>query len=293
MLREAGHEVTGCTRSAERASLIRDLGAEPVVADAFDAEALKSAVVEARPEAVIHQLTSIPKAVDPKRFAEQFEVNNRLRSQGTRNLVDAAVAAGATRLIAQSIAFAYAQTGRLHSEDDPLALDSPGPFGDTVSALVDLEQAVTQTEGIDGIVLRYGYFYGPGTSFASDGAQSELVRRRRFPLVGKSEGVFSFIHIDDAAAATVRSLDQGAPGIYNIVDDEPAEVNQWLPYLAEVLGAPRPRKVPVFLARMFGGSFGVQYMTRTEGAANEKAKRELGLGLRYPSWRQGFREALG
>ena len=293
MLRAAGHEVTGSTRSEERAGLIRDLGAEPVVVDAFDAAALTSALADARPDAVIHQLTSIPKAVDPKRFAEQFEENNRLRSQGTRNLCEAARAAGATRLIAQSISFAYAQTGRIHSEDDPLALDSPGPFGDTVSALLDLEQAVTQTDGIDGIVLRYGYFYGPGTSFAANGAQSELVRRRRFPLVGKSEGVFSFVHIDDAAAATVRALDQGAPGIYNIVDDEPAAVNEWLPYLAEVLGAPRPRRVPVFLARMFGGSFGVQYMTRTEGASNEKAKRELGLGLRYPSWRQGFREALG
>jgi 2-alkyl-3-oxoalkanoate reductase len=172
-------------------------------------------------------------------------------------------------------------------------VDSPGPFGDTVGALMDLEDAVTETGGIDGLVLRYGYFYGPGTSFASDGAQSELVRRRRFPLVGKSEGVFSFIHIDDAAAATVRALDQGAPGIYNIVDDEPAAVSEWLPYLAEVLGAPAPRRVPLFLARMLGGTFGAQYVTRTEGATNEKAKRDLDLGLRYPSWRQGFREALG
>jgi nucleoside-diphosphate-sugar epimerase len=293
MLREAGHEVTGTTRSEERAGLIRDLGAQPVVVDALDAEALVDAVGLAHPDAVIHQLTSIPKAVDPKRFAEQFAANNRLRREGTRNLVDAARAAEVPRLIAQSIAFAYAQKGGLHDEDDPLAVDSPGPFGDTVGALVDLEDAVTETGGINGLVLRYGYFYGPGTSFASDGAQSELVRRRRFPLVGKSEGVFSFIHIDDAAAATVRALDQGAPGIYNIVDDEPAAVSEWLPYLAEVLGAPAPRRVPLFLARMLGGTFGAQYVTRTEGATNEKAKRDLDLGLRYPSWRQGFREALG
>jgi nucleoside-diphosphate-sugar epimerase len=285
-----GHEVVGMTRKEERTDLIRDLGAEPVVADAFDLDGLRQAVADARPEVVIHELTDIPRSIDPKKFAEQFEVNNRLRREGTRNLVAAAQAAGARRLIAQSIAFVYAYGGGvLHREEDPLALE----LGDIVTAVADLEEAVVGADGIEGVVLRYGYFYGPGTSYASDGAQAEMVRKRRFPIVGHGAGVFPFIHVDDAAAATVRALDRGGPGIYNVVDDDPAPVHEWLPVLADALGAKKPWRVPVFLARWIGGDYAVQLMTRAEGATNAKAKDELGLELRFPSWRRGFAEALG
>ncbi len=290
MLREAGHEVTGTTRKEDSASLIRDLGAEPVIVDMFDPDAVKQAVAAAQPEVVIHQLTSIPQAMNPKRIAEEFATNNRLRREGTRNLVDAAKAAGARRIVAQSFGQAYAPgPGGLRVETDPLAVE----IGDIVQAIADLEQAVTQTEGIEGIAFRYGYFYGPGTGYASDGAQAEALRKRRLPIVGKGGGVHSFIHVDDAAAAAVRALDQGSPGIYNVADDDPAPVTEWVPYLAEVLGAPKPRSVPVFIARWFGGEYGVNFMTRSQGISNEKAKRELALGLRYASWRQGFKEALG
>jgi nucleoside-diphosphate-sugar epimerase len=290
MLREAGHEVTGTTRKEDSASLIRDLGAEPVIVDMFDGEAVKQAVAAVQPEVVIHQLTSIPQAMNPKRIAQEFATNNRLRREGTRNLVDAAKAAGARRIVAQSFGQAYAPgPSGLRVETDPLALE----MGDVVQAIADLEQAVTQTEGIEGVALRYGYFYGPGTGYASDGAQSEALRKRRLPIVGKGGGVHSFIHVDDAAAAAMRALDQGSPGIYNVADDDPAPVTEWVPYLAEVLGAPKPRSVPVFVARWFGGEYGVNFMTRSQGISNEKAKRELALGLRYPSWRQGFKEALG
>jgi nucleoside-diphosphate-sugar epimerase len=285
-----GHEVVGTTRKEERTGLIRELGAEAVVADAFDADGLRRAVADAQPEVVIHELTDIPSSIDPKRFTEHFERNNRLRREGTRNLVGAAQAAGARRMIAQSIAFVYRYGGGvLHTEADPLALE----MGDIVRAVADLEDAVTGTEGIEGIVLRYGYFYGPGTSYASDGAQSLMVRSRRFPIVGDGSGVFPFIHVDDAAAATVRAIDHGAPGFYNIVDDDPAPVREWLPVFAQALGAKKPRRVPVFLARWIGGDYAVQMMTRSEGASNRKAKDELGLELRFPSWRRGFVEALG
>jgi 2-alkyl-3-oxoalkanoate reductase len=289
MLREAGHEVTGSTRKEDSASLIRDLGGEPAIVDMFDADAVKQAVAAAQPEVVIHQLTSIPRAMNPKRILEEFETNNRLRREGTRNLVEGAKAAGARRIVAQSFGQAYAPGSGLRVETDPLAVEQ----GDIVRAIADLEQTVTEADGIEGLALRYGFFYGPGSSYASDGAQAEALRKRRFPIVGKGEGVHSFIHVDDAAAAAVRAMDQGSPGIYNVADDEPALVADWLPYLAEVLGAPKPRRVPVFIAKWFGGEYGVNFMTRSQGISNEKAKRELALGLRYPSWRQGFREALG
>lgn len=289
MLREAGHEVTGTTRKEDSASLIRDLGAEPVIVDMFDTDAVKQAVAAAQPEVVIHQLTSIPRAMNPKRILEEFETNNRLRREGTRNLVEAAMAAGARRIVAQSFGQAYAPGSGLRVETDPLAVEQ----GDIVRAIADLEHAVTEADGIEGLALRYGFFYGPGSSYAADGAQAEALRRRRFPIVGRGEGVHSFIHVDDAAAAAVRAMDQGSPGIYNVADDDPAPVADWLPCLAESLGAPPPRRVPVFVARWFGGEYGVNFMTRSQGISNEKAKRELALGLRYPSWRQGFREALG
>jgi nucleoside-diphosphate-sugar epimerase len=261
-----------------------------VVVDAFEPRRLQAIVAEARPEVVIHELTAIPKSFNP----DEFERNNRLRREGTRNLMDAAEAAGARRVVAQSVAFMYAHGGgELHDEADLLAVDLPDPGGDTVRAIADLESAVTGTEGVEGVVLRYGYFYGPGTSYAADGAQGKMLMAGRFPIVGDGSGVFSFIHLDDAAAATVRALTQGEPGIYNVVDDDPAPQREWLPALAKALGAPEPRRVPKVLARLVGGRYAVQMLTRSQGASNAKAHRELGLELRYPSWRTGFIEGFG
>jgi nucleoside-diphosphate-sugar epimerase len=294
LLRGAGHEVIGMTRSDEKAGALREAGAEPVVCDAFDPEALRDAVAGARPDAVVHELTDIPQALDPRRFEEQFASTDRLRSEGTRNLVDAALAAGARRMVAQSVAFAYEPAGETPKEEsDPLFLDSPQPWRRSMHAIRDLEEAVTGTGGIEGVVLRYGFFYGPGTAYASDGHLARLVRARRLPIVGRGSGVYSFIHVDDAARATLLALDSGAPGVYNVVDDEPAGVADWLPIYAQALGAKRPRRVPVFAARLAAGRYGVYLMTAVRGASNAKAKGELGWEPRYPSWRQGFREALG
>ena len=294
LLREAGHEVVGMTRTQDKTRMLEEAGAEPVVCDAFDRDGVREAVVAARPDAVVHELTDIPDSVDPRKFEKQFETTDRLRSEGTRNLVDAAVAAGARRIVAQSIGFAYEPGGELaKSEDEPLYLDAPEPWHRSVHAIHDLEQAVTGTRGIDGVVLRYGFFYGTDTAYAFDGSIGQLVRKRRMPIVGRGTGVYSFIHIEDAARATVLALDRGAPGVYNVVDDEPALVGEWLPLYAEALRAKPPRRVPVFLARLVAGAYGVYVMTALAGASNAKAKAELGFEPRYPSWRQGFGEALG
>ena len=291
---EDGHEVVGMTRAEAKADLVRELGAEPAIANAFDADRLRQVVAAARPEVVVHELTDIPSSINPRRFGEQFGLTNRLRREGTRNLVEAARAAGARRIVAQSVAFAYARKGSgLRVEEDPLALDEPPPWGDAVQAVGALEATVTGAEGMEGVVLRYGYFYGPGTSYASDGAQSEMVRRRRFPIVGEGSGLFSFIHVDDAAGATAGAISHGAPGVYNVVDDDPAPVREWLPELARALGAKRPLRVPVFLARVVAGEYAVNLLTRSEGASNRKAKDELGLELRLHSWRRGFVDAPG
>jgi nucleoside-diphosphate-sugar epimerase len=291
-LLERGHHVTGMTRSEEKLAALRATGAEAVVADALDREAVQAVVREARPDAVIHQLTSIPARIDPRRLERDFELNDRLRSEGTRILVQAARAAGASRILAQSIAFAYAPgpAGTLHREDDPLHLDAPEPFRRSANAVHDLERTVADAGGI---VLRYGYFYGPGSAISPTGSMAADLARRRLPIVGRGEGVWSFIHVDDAALATVAALEAGAPGAYNIVDEDPAPVAQWLPALAAALRAPRPLRVPALIARLAAGSYGVSIMTGAQGASNELAKRELGWTPRYPSWREGFRTALG
>ena len=293
-LLEAGHDVTAMTRRAERGAALRDAGAAPAVCDVFDAEELRAAVERARPEVVVHELTDLPPALDPRKMEEQAAGNDRIRTEGTRNLVAAAVAAGAQRLVAQSIAFAYAPMGEgLKREDDPLWDDAPWPWSRSVAALRELDDAVMGTEGIDGLVLRYGFFYGPGTAYAPGGFFDREVRRRRFPVVGKGSGVFSFVHVDDAADATVAAVARGAPGIYNVVDDEPAPLREWLPVYADALGAKRPRRVPRFLARLVAGEYAVALATDLRGASNGRAKAELGWAPRYSSWRQGFREAAG
>ncbi|HEY3759726.1 MAG TPA: NAD(P)-dependent oxidoreductase [Solirubrobacteraceae bacterium] len=289
-----GHQVTGMTRSPQRARELQTAGAEAVIADALEREAVHAAVVQARPEAVIHQLTAIPALIDPRTIARDFVLTNRLRSEGTRHLVAAAQAAGAQRFIAQSIAFAYAPgpPGTTHDERDPLLSEQQAPksFKGAARALGELEQAVL---GANGTVLRYGYFYGPGNSIARDGTLAAELQRRRVPVVGGGRGVWSFIHIADAARATVAALTHNGPAVFNIVDDEPAPVAEWLPALAQALGAPRPWRVPTFIARPLAGNYGIETMTRAQGASNELAKRELGWQPRYASWREGFRDGLG
>jgi 2-alkyl-3-oxoalkanoate reductase len=291
MLVAAGHEVTGMTRTPEKLDALRASGAEAVVADALDAAAVRAAVADARPDAVIHQLTSLPQRIDPRRIERDFVLNDRLRTEGTRHLVEAAQAAGAGRIVAQSIAFSYAPgpPGTVHRERDPMLLDAPRPYTRSARAIVELERTVL---GAGGVVLRYGYFYGPGSSISRGGSTAQDVARRRLPIVGAGTGVWSFIHVDDAAGATVLALTRGASGSYNVVDDEPAAVSEWLPVLAESLGAPRPWRVPAFIARPVAGSYGVRVMTRAQGASNELAKRELGWAPAHPSWREGFRTAL-
>src|SRR5688500_16619284 len=292
-LHDAGHEVTGMTRSEERAASVHALGAEAAVGDAFDADAVARAVAAARPDVVINQLTDIPKAINPRKMAEQFETNDRLRREGTRNLMHAAEAAGATRLISQSIAFAYAPAETLRSEDDPLFEEAAEPWGRNVAAVRALEEATLGSSSVDGVVLRYGYFYGPGSAYAGDGPTAAVVRRRAFPIVGGGTAVSSFIHVDDAASATVAAVERGGPGIYNVVDDDPAPVSEWLPEYAAALEARPPRRVPRFAARIGGGRLAVYMTTGLQGATNAKAKRDLGWEPRWKSWRQGFREALG
>jgi len=289
-----GHEVTGMTRSPERLQVLRAAGADGVVADAFDADALRRVVIDARPDAVIHQLTSIPSRIDPRKIKRDFAVNDRLRTEGTANLVAAAEAAGATRLVAQSVAFFYAPgpPGTVHAESDPLLRgeQAPGPVKRSAEALVSLERTVLEAGGT---VLRYGYLYGPGSAISREGSTGREVARGRLPVVGSGAGVWSFVHVDDAATATVAALDAGKPGVFNIVDDDPARVADWVPALAAALQARKPRKAPALLARALAGSYGVAIMTQAQGASNALAKRELGWSPRHASWREGFQTALG
>ena len=293
MLIEAGHEVTGMTRSSSKAEALSDAGATPVVCDVFDAPALHAAVVAAAPEVVVHQLTDLPPNVDPRKMEKQTRGNDRIRVEGTANLLAAALAAGARRMVAQSIAFAYAPGGGIKDEQEPLYDDAEEPWSRSIRAVHELERLVTQSDGIEGLVLRYGFFYGPGSSYASDGYYARQVRSRRFPVVGSGTGVFSFVHVDDAAGAAVAAVERGWPGIYNVVDDEPAALSEWLPHYAQALGAKKPFRVPELIARLVAGKRAVEMATGLAGASNQRAKRELQWRLRYPSWRQGFREALG
>lgn len=285
-----GHEVTGMTRREQRAEQLRAAGAEAVVCDVYDAKRLREAVVAARPEAVVHLLTALPPKFSPK---ADLGPTNRVRTVGTRNLLAAARAAGARRLVAESIAFAYAPTGeRVKDEEAELFLDAPGSFGETVAALADLERQALGAEGIEGVVLRYGFLYGPGTYYAADGSAAADTRKRRAPVVGEGTGVFSFVHVDDAASAAVAALERGAPGVYNVADDDPAPLSEWQPAYAQALGAKPPRRLPVWLARLLAGGNAALMATQLRGASNAKAKRELGWAPAHPSWRQGFADSL-
>ena len=295
LLVERGHQVTGMTRTAGKAAGLRAAGAEPVVADALDRDAVLAAVVAARPEVVVHELTALAEMTDFRKLDQGFALTNRLRTEGTNHLLAAARAAGARRFVAQSFAgWPFARVGGpVKTEDDPLDPDPPAQLRRTLDAIRHLESAVLGAEGLEGVVLRYGGFYGPGTSAGEGGFMLEDLRRRRFPLVGAGTGVWSFVHIDDAATATVAAVERGAPGIYQIVDDDPAPVSEWLPALAAAVGARPPRRVPAWVARLAGGAHGVVLMTEVRGASNAKARRELGWRPAWPSWRQGFRAGLG
>jgi nucleoside-diphosphate-sugar epimerase len=297
-----GHEVVGMTRSASKQDLVRSLGARPVVADALDPDAVARAVASAQPEVIVHQLTALsgPMSARDARHPERFEgaiLTNRLRTEGTDHLLAAGRAVGARRFVAQSFgALRSARTGGpALTEADPLEPDSPAPPRSAVEAILYLEQAVTSIEWGAGLALRYGGFYGPGTgvSLAPDAQLAAPIRKRRFPIVGNGGGVWSYIHIEDAAAATAVAVERGRPGVYNIVDDDPAPVRDWLPVLASALDAKPPRRVPRWLGRLAAGETATAMMTEVRGASNEKAKRELGWQLRYPSWRQGFAQGLG
>ena len=288
----AGHQVTGMTSKAENAAPVEAAGATAVVCDALDATAVEAAVRDAGPEVVISQLTRLPREYNPRKI--DYGPTNRARAEGGHNLIQASRAAGVRRFVTQSIAFIYAPEGEMVKDEEGRPwTDAPEPFRDGADSTLAHEREATQTPELEGIVLRYGQLYGPATYYARDGSVAEQVRRRRFPIVGRGEGVFSFVHTDDAASATVASLDRGAPGIYNIVDDEPAPVREWLPVLADALGAGPPRHFPRWLARLFAGEMVVRMGTESRGASNAKAKRELGWELKNPSWRQGFWAAYG
>jgi len=289
----AGHEVHGMTRSESKQAMLCDLGAVPVIADALDPDQVAEAVARAKPEVIVHQLTSIG-ALDLRHFDRAFALTNRLRTEGTDYLLSAGQAVEVRRFVAQGIGTygAYVRTGGpVKSEDDPLDPAPAREMRETMAAIRHLEEAVLGARWTEGIVLRYGAFYGPGTSLGPGGEQFELVRRRKVPLVGDGGGVWSFIHVADAAEATVAAVEHGSRGVYNVVDDDPAPAAEWLPALARTLGGKKPMRVPRFVGRLFAGETGVMMMTELRGASNAKAKRDLGWQPKHASWRQGFAAA--
>jgi 2-alkyl-3-oxoalkanoate reductase len=276
MLLERGDTVIGTTTNPAKSHDVEAMGAEPVVVDILDRAATVAAVAKAKPDVVMHQATALTAGIDVRRMDRSFAQTNRLRTAGTDHLLAAAVEAGAARIIVQSY------SGLLES-------DPPASARRTVDAVRHIDDTVPGARGIEGLVLRYGSFYGPGTSIGPGGEITEMVRRRRFPIVGDGGGVWSFVHVADAAAAAVSAIDRGAPGVYHVVDDEPAPVREWLPVLAETLGAQPPRHVPAAVARLLIGANGVRMMTATLGSSNAKAKTELGWTPAHPTWREGFR----
>ena len=297
-----GHEVVGMTRSASKQDLVRSLGARPVVADALDPDAVAQAVASAEPEVIVHQLTALSGKMSARDMRHPDRsvaatMTNRLRTEATDHLLAAGRAAGARRFVAQSfVAFRFARTGGpVQTEADPIDPNPPAALRTGQAAILHLEQAVTTIEWGEGLVLRYGGFYGPGTgiSLAPDAVMAAPIRKRRFPIVGGGGGVWSHVHIEDAAAATAAAVERGRPGIYNVVDDDPAPVREWLPVLASALDAKPPRRIPRWLARLAAGEAAAAMMTDVRGASNAKAKRELGWRPAYASWRQGFAQGLG
>jgi nucleoside-diphosphate-sugar epimerase len=294
LLVDRGHQVVGTTRSAAKADRLTRVGAEPMIVDGLDRDGLTAAVIKAEPDVVVHQMTALSVHFDLRRVDRYFAMTNRLRTEGTDILLAAARSAGVRKVVAQSFAgWPYARVGGpVKTEDDPLDPTPPPRLRSTLDAIRHVEREVLSAGDMDGVVLRYGGFYGPQSSISPDGEIVTMVRKRRFPIVGDGAGVWSFVHVDDVATATTAAIERGAPGIYNIVDDEPARVADWLPVLAAAAGAKPPRRLPVWLGRLAVGPQGVAMMTSIRGASNAKAKRELGWQLIHPSWREGFRRVL-
>lgn len=294
MLVRNGYEVTAVTRSVAKSKALQEVGAQHIAADGLDRDAIHRAVEQARPDVIIHQMSALTGANNLKKFDDDFAVTNQLRMKGTDHLIEAARATGVRRFVAQSYGnWNYARVGTgPKAEDDALDPNPPKNQRQTLAAIRYLEAAIAQATDLNGISLRYGNFYGPGTGFASDGAIVEMVRKRQLPLVGNGAGVWSFIHVDDAALAAMAAIENGKPGTYNIVDDDPAPVSSWLPELARIVHAKPPMTVPVWLGRMFVGEVGVSMMTQIRGASNAKAKHQLAWQPRFPSWRDGFRHEL-
>ncbi len=288
-----GHEVVGTTRRPEKQEILRALGADAVVMDGLDAASVGEAVARAEPDVVVQQMTALAGvAGDLRHFDDEFAVTSELRTRGTDYLLGAAEAVGVRRFVAQSYAGWPNERsgGPVKSEDDPIDPHPPAEQQRTIAAIRYLEETVLDAGPIAGTVLRYGALYGPGTSMANEYAA--LIRKRKFPVVGGGTGVWSFVHADDAAAATALAIEREQPGLYNVVDDEPAPVAEWLPYLAQCLGAPAPRRLPVWLARLAVGDVGISLMTQVRGSSNAKARRELGWEPEWTTWRDGFRDGL-
>jgi 2-alkyl-3-oxoalkanoate reductase len=290
LLVQSGYDVTAMSHRPEKAEALRAAGARPVVADGLDREAVIAAVRQSKPDVIIHQMTNLAGLKSLRNFDAEFASTNRLRTAGTDYLVEAAQASGARRIIVQSYGnWTYGRGGAgLKTERDPLDPHPPARQKMSLEAIRYLEQRVVGAADVEGVALRYGSFYGSGTSFATDGDIAGLVRRRMLPIIGDAAGVWSFIHLDDAAAATAAAIERGSPGLYNIVDDQPAPVREWLPQLAQMLGAKPPLRIPVWLGRLIAGDAVVSMMTQIGGVSNEKAARELGWRPRYKNWRDGF-----
>lgn len=284
----AGHQVAATTRSAAKAVVLQSQGASPVVVDALDALALSKAVTDFRPEAVISQLTDLPQRYNPRKLGPFYERTSRLRVEATQTLLSAARESGARRFVYQSIAFMYAATGpEVLAEDAALALDAPEPFGSVVRATVEGERLALSADGIIGVVLRYGQLYGPGTYFGQEGDFARQARQRMLPIVGRGGGIFSFVHVDDACRAAVVGLEHGE-GVYNIVDDDPANARDWIPSFCRDIRAPAPMHVPGWLVALLAGRFAASTLQEGRGASNAKAKRELGWAPQRATWRDGF-----
>jgi 2-alkyl-3-oxoalkanoate reductase len=292
LLVQAGHEVIGTTRSDVRAPQLRRLGAHPLTVNALDRDAVRQAVTDAKPEVVVHQLTAIANKADFGNLDRYFAATNELRTTGLDYLLDAAIAAGARRFVAQSFTgWTNPRTGTASkTEQDPLDDQPATKTTKTLAAIRHVEDTVGRATAIEGVALRYGLFYGPGNAISKDGEMATMVRTRRLPIIGSGEGLWSFIHIDDAATATRLAIESDVTGLYNIVDDEPATANQWLPYMAQVLGAKPPMRVPAWLVKPFVGEYIVNAMIANHGSSNAKAKRDLSWELAHPSWRTGFRD---
>ncbi|KAB8194841.1 NAD-dependent epimerase/dehydratase family protein [Nonomuraea phyllanthi] len=290
-----GHTVIGMTRSAAKVSALRESGADPVVVDALDPDAVADAVAKAEPEVIVHQLSALSGPSSMRRVKQMAAATNRLRTEGTDHLLAAARAIGVHAFVAQSNALWMERTGGpVADESGRIEPHPPADAEAAVAALRHVEDGVIGITWADGIVLRYGSFYGPGTSLSSapDAVMTRQIRERKFPIVGDGGGVWSLVHIADAASATVAAIERGRPGIYHVADDDPAPVRVWLPYLARTLGAKPPRRVPAWLARLLAGQGAVDMMTRARGISTGKAKRELAWTPRYPSWRAGFTQGL-